>query len=767
MRPVSQLLVLLALVLGTAARSYHRHEQHTQILKDPGERHETGGTNKYIIEVEKGTRLGTLAKRFEDESQVNGTYYKEFDCSDVFSGLTIESKTDNVDSLLSIEGVVNVWPLRSVPMAPLAKRRKLSGNMKHPNTSAHHWTGVDKLHKAGIRGKGATVAVIDTGIDYTHKALGGCFGPGCKVSGGYDLVGADWDSHEEMHFPKRPDDDPRDFYGHGTHVAGIIAGKSHWFTGVAPDADLLIYKVFSDDPLDTDEEVLIQAFCDAYSAGADIITASIGRPNGFVDNPWALVASRLVQRGIVVTISAGNEGYTGPIYSSSGSNGDGVISVAAVNATGNTNDTVDSRSIAAYFSTWGPTNELLLKPDIAAPGFDIVSTVLDGEYEEMSGTSMAAPYIAGVAALWIGKYGGRAVHGPKTAKLVSERITTSGSSVAWSADIVRFNQTAPPFQVGTGLVNALKVLHYDTQISAKPFSLLDTESFQPDWTANITNRGNTSVTFTFEVEPQSGMELLDSYYGIKTLFELTPISIVPNITLPKPITVPPMKTKTAEFSFQLPKVNDELLPLYGGKIWFKGSNGESLSVPYGGAAYDTEKEFDSMFATQPYINEFENDWKWSFNTNVRPYDFVELSARLRYPCSHLRWDIFSRYWDERSWVLPTIPGENGYIGSATTFRDADMFWYFDPKRMDKEDTIPFPIMRVPRGYGSYWWFGKLANGSYIRPGNYTMRFAALRPYGNPNLTDHWDVMGQDALSFEVLPMNTTRNSTRLIRHAYT
>jgi subtilisin family serine protease len=90
----------------------------------------------------------------------------------VFSGLTIESKTDNVDSLLSIEGVVNVWPLRSVPMAPLAKRRKLSGNMKHPNTSAHHWTGVNKLHKAGIRGKGATVAVIDTGIDYTHKAVG-------------------------------------------------------------------------------------------------------------------------------------------------------------------------------------------------------------------------------------------------------------------------------------------------------------------------------------------------------------------------------------------------------------------------------------------------------------------------------------------------------------------------------------------------------------------------------------------------------------------
>jgi subtilisin family serine protease len=47
-------------------------------------------------------------------------------------------------------------------------------------------------------------------------------------------------------FPKDPDDDPRDFYGHGTHVAGIIAAENDWFTGVAPDAQLLSYKVFAD-----------------------------------------------------------------------------------------------------------------------------------------------------------------------------------------------------------------------------------------------------------------------------------------------------------------------------------------------------------------------------------------------------------------------------------------------------------------------------------------------------------------------------------------
>ena len=62
---------------------------------------------------------------------------------------------------------------------------------------------------------------------------------------------------------------------------------------------------------------------------------------------------------------------------------------------------------------------------------------------------------------------------------------------------------------------------------------------------------------------------------------------------------------------------------------------------------------------------------------------------------------------------------NGYIGSATTMRDAEQYWFYDPKRMDKDDTVAFPRMRVPRGYSSFWWFGKLANGTRITPGNYT------------------------------------------------
>lgn len=55
----------------------------------------------------------------------------------------------------------------------------------------------------------------------------------------------------------------------------------------------------------------------------------------------------------------------------------------------------------------------------------------------------------------------------------------------------------------------------------------------------------------------------------------------------------------------MPDIEDDSLPLYGGKVWVLGDNGESLSIPYGGAAYDTEKEFDTMFANDPYITEYD------------------------------------------------------------------------------------------------------------------------------------------------------------------
>ncbi|KAK5995716.1 Thermophilic serine proteinase [Cladobotryum mycophilum] len=719
-------------------------------------------TSKFILEVKEGWSIPTLARQLAPEPGINDTFYKSFDCSDIFNGLVINTKTDNADTLSAHEGVANVWPMKTVPLSSPLDHVKTGPEFRAQNYSIHRWTGVDVLHTQGIRGKGATVAIIDTGVDYTHEALGGCFGPGCKIVGGYDVVGTDWDPHDEHTHPKRPDADPMDLHGHGTHVAGIVAADNEWLIGVAPDAKLLVYKVFPDVPENTDEDILIQAFCDAYSAGADIITASIGRPNGFVDNPWALVASRLVNKGIVVTISAGNEGTTGPFFASSGSSGHGVLAVAAINVTGNPDVKMSdpkAQPVPAIFTTWGPTNDLSIKPDIGAPGYNVVSTLPGNKFGPMSGTSMAAPYVAGIAALYISKHGGRELHGPGFAKRLADRIVSSGRSVTWDTGKVRPDYIAPPFQVGTGLVDALKVLRYDTHLSFEPFALQDSQLFKPQWHADITNLGNKTVTYFFDIEPQAGVQLLDPHYGIKRLYELEPINITPKVTLPKtPLVLKPGETGRAEFSFNQPLgIDDDYLPLYGGKIWVRGSNGEDLSIPYGGAAYDTEKAFDTMFFGEPSVGQSIN-WTWTFNVDYDSNDYMELSASLNYPCFHLRWDIFGPYWSEEYWSYPPVVGNNNYVGSVAIMRDSDSYFYYDPERMDKDDTIAFPMMRIPRGYVKFWWFGILANGTRIAPGNYTMRFAALRPYGNPNIADHWDVMRMPVRNIQVLPFNSTKST---------
>lgn len=115
-------------------------------------------------------------------------------------------------------------------------------------------------------------------IDYTHPALGAGFGPGYKVAFGTDLVG---DNYYGVNTPI-PDNDPRDCYGHGTHVAGIIGSENDpYLLGVAPGATLGIYKVFGCYESKVASDVLISAFTMAHNDGADIITASLGFSNGW------------------------------------------------------------------------------------------------------------------------------------------------------------------------------------------------------------------------------------------------------------------------------------------------------------------------------------------------------------------------------------------------------------------------------------------------------------------------------------------------------
>ncbi|ORY97244.1 hypothetical protein BCR43DRAFT_523460 [Syncephalastrum racemosum] len=198
--------------------------------------------------------------------------------------------------------------------------------------NAHSLTGVDKVHRLNHTGQGIKVGILDTGIDYTHPDLGGCFGTGCLVAYGYDLVGdmyAGSDGDDPI-----PDDDPMDSCdGHGTHVAGILAGQNFSTSGVegvAPGIRLGIWRIFGCEG-DTDDDIIIEAAERAAQAGVDIINLSLGGGvSAWQEDALSVTLSNMVDQGIVIAVAQGNEGRDGIARTPSPSIGAHVISVASV-----------------------------------------------------------------------------------------------------------------------------------------------------------------------------------------------------------------------------------------------------------------------------------------------------------------------------------------------------------------------------------------------------------------------------------------------------
>jgi subtilisin family serine protease len=228
-------------------------------------------------------------------------------------------------------------------------------------------------------GEGIVVAVIDSGIDYNHAALGAGFGPNHKVISGWDF----WNN----------DADPMDDNGHGTHVAGIIAAQSAEVTGVAPGVKLIAFKVANSAGNSTQSHIIsaVERTLDPNGDGnpsdrPHVVNISMGGPAGD-DDPVVKAIEQAVAAGIVFTVSNGNAGTYGE--GQSPAIAPSVISVGAA----------DAKDVIANFSSRGPSYDYSIKPEVVAHGVDVLSTVPQNGFAPSSGTSMSAPYVAGVAAL--------------------------------------------------------------------------------------------------------------------------------------------------------------------------------------------------------------------------------------------------------------------------------------------------------------------------------------------------------------------------------
>ncbi|KAG8703544.1 hypothetical protein FRC12_018728 [Ceratobasidium sp. 428] len=308
-------------------------------------RHSTANvvSKSYIVQLKKGlhTKRGfpsPHAELYHDLKARSVTWESTKEYSDeLFTGAAIKlgSQSDLVKlaRAASVEAIypnyLHRLPEHSSPVVITPDDVSYNGA---DSLSTHKMTGVDELHAKGIFGEGVTVGIIDTGIDYTHPALGGKFGPGNKVAGGYDFVG---DAYTGTNVPQ-PDNDPLDqCEGHGTHVAGIIGANpdnSFNISGVAYEATINAYRVFGCTGFVADD-VLIEALERAYKDGNDIINLSLGGPEGWTAGVTSVVASRIAAAGRIVTISAGNDGEYGSWYTSGPATGLDVIAVGSVDNT--------------------------------------------------------------------------------------------------------------------------------------------------------------------------------------------------------------------------------------------------------------------------------------------------------------------------------------------------------------------------------------------------------------------------------------------------
>lgn len=263
---------------------------------------------------------------FRSEARRSGVYFTErYSYDRLWNGLSVQVDPAQLLDLARTPGVAGLYPVLAVEIPESVLPINLENGAEMDLFNAIRMTGADQVQAEGITGAGVKVGVIDTGIDYTHPDLGGGFGPGFKVEGGFDLVGNAYSGPGTIPLP---DPDPRDCVGHGTHVAGIIAADGR-VRGVAPGAALRAYKVFGCFG-STGSDVILAAMEAALQDGNQVINLSLGSANQWPRYPTSRAADNLVNKGVVVVASAGNNG-AGALYAvGAPANGEKVIAVASV-----------------------------------------------------------------------------------------------------------------------------------------------------------------------------------------------------------------------------------------------------------------------------------------------------------------------------------------------------------------------------------------------------------------------------------------------------
>lgn len=262
----------------------------------------------------------------------------------IVNGVAILVSVDEYHKIAGLAGVAKAEAAQTFSRPLLADSDQNVYGMDLAKNNSALFIGTKAALDKNIKGQGIRVGIIDTGIDYTHAMLGGSGNeadykavnpgeksnlfPNQKVVGGYDFVGTAFGDGSVTGRIPRPDSNPIDELGHGTHVAGTVAGIGdgvNSYDGVAPEAQLYALKVFGASGGTSDEVVIaaLEYAADPNGDGniddrLDVVNLSLGSSFGSPRNMYNLAIKNLTLGGTVVVASAGNSGDTSYIVGAPG-----------------------------------------------------------------------------------------------------------------------------------------------------------------------------------------------------------------------------------------------------------------------------------------------------------------------------------------------------------------------------------------------------------------------------------------------------------------
>lgn len=421
----------------------------------------------------------------------------------VANGMAVLVPRAQLDRLASLPGVETVYP-------SVRYRTQLDRSSQQIGAPALWGPGLENA------GQGMKIAIIDEGIDQKHPF----FSPaGYTMPAGFPKGQAAYTTAKVIVArafpPARPGwkhaakpFDPQ-LSSHGTHVAGIAAGNANTLaegnriSGVAPRAYLGNYKALTiptdaDVGLDGNSPELVAAIEAAVADGMDVINMSLGEPEIEPSRDIVVRAlSAAARAGVVPVVSAGNDfDEFGRGSVGSPASAPEAITVGAVATTRSGPD-----DVVASFSSSGPTPlSLRLKPEVSAPGVMILSASPGGAYAMLSGTSMAAPHVAGAVALLLQR------HPAWTPAQVKSALALTGDPAYVDP---RKSVELPTLRAGGGVVNLPRA--DNPLVFAAPVALsfgLVGPSTTVTQQVELTDAGGGGGPWTVSLEPQNGAGLV-------------------------------------------------------------------------------------------------------------------------------------------------------------------------------------------------------------------------------------------------------------------